>query len=282
MTISRIALGLSYNGRDFSGWQSQPGGNTVQDRLEQALSGIADAPVRVAAAGRTDAGVHALSQVVHFDTEAQREEQAWVRGSNANLPGSIAVQWARRVPADFHARFSAQSRSYRYVLHDHPIRPSIHDGLVGWFHQPLDVPAMQFAAQALMGEHDFSAFRAAECQARTPVRVLESLTVQRHAGHVVFGLTANAFLHHMVRNIVGCLVYVGCGRQPPQWLAEVLASRQRRVAAPTFSASGLYLSAVRYDPQLQLPAGCALTLPALPVLPEMAEHPDSISPQDPR
>ena len=282
MTASRIALGLSYNGRDFAGWQSQPDGNTVQDTLERALAVIANAPVRVAAAGRTDAGVHALSQVVHFDTEAERDAQAWVRGSNANLPASIAVQWARRVPADFHARFSAQSRSYRYVLHDHPIRPSIHDGLVGWFHQPLDVPAMQFAAQALMGEHDFSAFRAAECQARTPVRVLESLTVQRHAGHVVFGLTAKAFLHHMVRNIVGCLVYVGCGRQPPQWLAEVLASRQRRVAAPTFSASGLYLSAVRYDPQLQLPAGCALTLPALPVLPEMAEHPDSISPQDPR
>ncbi len=282
MTASRIALGLSYNGRDFAGWQSQPDGNTVQDTLERALAVIANAPVRVAAAGRTDAGVHALSQVVHFDTEAERDAQAWVRGSNANLPASIAVQWARCVPADFHARFSAQSRSYRYVLHDHPVRPSIHDGLVGWFHQPLDVPAMQFAAQALMGEHDFSAFRAAECQARTPVRVLESLTVQRHAGHVVFGLTANAFLHHMVRNIVGCLVYVGCGRQPPQWLAEVLASRQRRLAAPTFSASGLYLSAVRYDPQLQLPAGCALTLPALPVLPEMAEHPDSISPQDPR
>ena len=280
MRNTRIALGLSYNGRDFAGWQSQPGGNTVQDRLEQALSIVADAPVRVVAAGRTDAGVHALAQVVHFDTGAQREEQAWVRGGNANLPGSIAVQWARRVPDDFHARFSAHSRSYRYVLHDHPVRPSIHDGLVGWFHQPLDVPAMQFAAQSLIGEHDFSAFRAAECQARTPVRVLESLTVQRHAGHVVFGLTANAFLHHMVRNIVGCLVYVGCGRQPPQWLAEVLASRQRRMAAPTFAASGLYLSAVRYDPQLQLPGACRLTLPVLPVLLTPEGESDPFSKQD--
>jgi tRNA pseudouridine38-40 synthase len=275
----RVALGLSYAGQSYEGWQSQASGKTVQDHLEKALATFTGHPVSTLCAGRTDSGVHGLQQVVHFDTEAERDAQAWVRGSNANLPGSIAVQWARRVPADFHARFSAQSRSYRYVLHDHPVRPSIHDGLVGWFHQPLDVPAMQFAAQALMGEHDFSAFRAAECQARTPVRVLESLTVQRHAGHVVFGLTANAFLHHMVRNIVGCLVYVGCGRQPPQWLAEVLASRQRRVAAPTFSASGLYLSAVRYDPQLQLPAGCALTLPALP---GMAEYPDSISPQDPQ
>jgi tRNA pseudouridine38-40 synthase len=249
----RIAIGVTYDGSSFDGWQSQPSGNTVQDHLETALAAIAGTFVRVAAAGRTDSGVHATGQVAHFDVEVERPLSAWVRGTNAHLPEAIAVQWAHPISPAFHARFSASARAYRYVLYNHAVRPSLLARHVGWFHLPLDERVMQEAAQALLGTHDFSAFRAAECQARTPVRTLTRLDVTRRGDHVVFELRANAFLHHMVRNIVGCLVYVGKGKHPPEWLGEVLAGRDRARAAPTFEAAGLYLAGVEYEARWGLP-----------------------------
>ncbi|PIV91425.1 MAG: tRNA pseudouridine(38-40) synthase TruA, partial [Gallionellales bacterium CG17_big_fil_post_rev_8_21_14_2_50_54_146] len=229
----RIALGIEYDGRPYSGWQSQPDQPTVQDALQAALSQIADAPISVIAAGRTDTGVHALEQVVHFDAPHARPLTAWVRGVNALLPDSISVRWAHPVSDEFHARFSAQGRSYRYLLLNRPVRSAIQAGKVGWFHLPLDLAAMQQATQYLLGEHDFSAFRAAECQAKSPIKCMNNIDIYREGERLVFDLQANAFLHHMVRNIVGCLVYVGKGKYPPTWLAEVLASRERRLAAPT-------------------------------------------------
>ena len=249
----RIALGLSYDGAPYAGFQSQPSGNTVQDVLERALAGIAGEPVRVIAAGRTDTGVHALAQVVHFETDAERPDTAWVRGTNASLPDSVAVQWATRVDPDFHARFSATARSYLYLLYNHPVRPAVFAGRAGWHHDPLDVGAMHEAAQCLVGEHDFSAFRSSECQAKSPVKTMESTAVRAAGPYVVFELTASAFLHHMVRNIVGCLVYVGKGRHRPDWIREVLDGRDRARAAPTFSPAGLYLSGIRYHARWQLP-----------------------------
>jgi tRNA pseudouridine38-40 synthase len=249
----RIALGLEYDGAPFAGWQTQPGGRGVQDALEQALAGIAGHPVRVTAAGRTDAGVHATLQVVHFDTSAARPDSAWVRGVNASLPAAVSVRWAVRVATDFHARFEARARSYAYLLLDAPVRPAILSGKIGWFHRRLALPPMREAARCLLGTHDFSAFRAAQCQARTPVRTLRSLEVRRAGEMVAFEFTADAFLHHMVRNIVGCLVYVGQGRQPPEWVAGVLAGGDRAAAAPTFSPHGLYLTGVDYGPEAALP-----------------------------
>jgi tRNA pseudouridine38-40 synthase len=258
----RVALGLEYNGAAFHGWQSQPGGNTVQDVLQAALAGIAAQPVTVVCAGRTDAGVHALAQVAHFDTEAIREEHAWVRGTNSRLPETVAVRWARRVPQDFHARFSAVERSYRYVLLDAPVRPGLDAGRVGWFHRRLDIGAMQAGAVLLLGEHDFSAFRAAECQAKTPVKTLHEVRVERSGEFVVFDFRANAFLHHMVRNIVGALVYVGKGRHLPQWIGELLAARRRALAAPTFAAAGLYLTGIAYDARWNLPQDGRIIAPS--------------------
>ena len=249
----RIALGVEYDGRPFYGWQSQAGGHTVQDTLQCALSRIAGENISVIAAGRTDTGVHALEQVVHFDSNAERPLSAWVRGVNALLPDSIAVRWEHPVPDEFHARFSAHGRSYRYLLVNRPVRSAIHAGRAGWFHTPLDVAAMQAAAQHLLGEHDFSAFRAAECQAKSPVKHLQQLDIRRHGEMLVFDLSADAFLHHMVRNIVGCLVYVGKGKYPPDWLAEVLAGRERRFSAPTFASDGLYLRRIQYDEKWKLP-----------------------------
>lgn len=253
----RIALGLEYDGSRFCGWQSQADGCSVQDALERALAAIAGHPVRVVAAGRTDAGVHALAQVVHFDTQAVRPESAWVRGTNTHLPASVAVLWARPVTDDFHARFSARERGYRYLLLNHPVRPGVASGRVGWFHQPLDLAPMREAARYLIGEHDFSAFRSSECQARTPVRTLSQLAIRRAGPLLVFDFRANAFLHHMVRNILGCLVYVGKGAYPPEWLARVLAGRDRALGAPTFPADGLYFSDVHYDARWNLPTGWA-------------------------
>jgi len=250
----KIAIGIEYDGSAFHGWQSQPCGNTVQDQLERALASIAGEPVRLAAAGRTDSGVHALAQVAHFETAALRPESAWVRGVNALLPQAVAVQWAAPVADDFHARYSATSRSYRYVLYNHPVRPALHHGRVGWFHLPLDLAAMRAALAPLAGEHDFSAFRSSECQAKSPVRTLQASAIEQCGAHVRFEFAANGFLHHMVRNIVGCLVYVGKGKHSPAWLGEVLASRDRRQAAPTFSPDGLYLAAVEYAPGWKLPA----------------------------
>ena len=249
----RIALGLEYNGSGFCGWQSQPAGDSVQDALQRALSEIAGSPVVVTAAGRTDAGVHALAQVAHFDVDAVRPESAWVRGATALLPDAIAVLWARPVSAEFHARFSALERCYRYVLLNRPVRPAAHAGRVGWYHAPLDVDTMRTAGRLLEGRHDFSALRSAQCQARSPVRELRRLAIERRDDLVTIELRADAFLHRMVRNIVGCLVYVGSGRHPAAWLGEVLASRDRSRAAPTFAPDGLYLSEVRYDEKWQLP-----------------------------
>ena len=254
----RIALGVEYDGSPFCGWQSQADGQTVQDTLQYALSKIAgDQPaeekVSVIAAGRTDTGVHALEQVIHFDTQAERPLSAWVRGVNALLPDSIAVRWAHPVPDEFHARFSAHGRSYRYLLLNRSVRPAIQAGKVGWFHAPLDVTAMQTAAQCLLGEHDFSAFRASQCQAKSPVKHLYQLDIRRQGEMLIFDVSANAFLHHMVRNMVGCLVYVGKGKYPPAWLGEVLAGRERSFAAPTFAPDGLYLRSIQYEAKWGLP-----------------------------
>ncbi len=250
----RIALGLEYDGAPFCGWQHQPGGCGVQDHLERSLSAFAASAVETVAAGRTDAGVHARAQVVHFDTEAARDEFSWVRGPNAGLPEAIRVVWAREVPGTFHARRSARSRTYHYLLSDDAVAPAILRSRVGWFHRPLDADAMDEAARILLGEHDFSSFRDAQCQARSPVREVLEATVARRGPLVVVTLRANAFLHHMVRNVVGSLVYVGAGRQPVAWMAELLERRDRRAAAPTFAPDGLYLSAIEYDPGLRLPA----------------------------
>lgn len=249
----RIALGVEYDGRPYCGWQSQSVGRTVQDTLQQALSQIAAMPIIVAAAGRTDTGVHASEQVVHFDTSAVRPLTAWVRGVNTLLPDSIAVRWAHPVPDAFHARFLAQGRSYRYLLLNRPVRSAIQAGKVGWYHLPLDVDAMKKASLCLLGAHDFSAFRAAECQAKSPVKTMTCIDIYQEGEMIVFDLSASAFLHHMVRNLVGCLIYVGKGKYPSEWLAEVLEGRERRLAAPTFSPDGLYLRHIHYDAMWGLP-----------------------------
>lgn len=249
----RIALGIEYDGRAFAGWQTQPHGNTVQDTLNRALGDIAGVPVETMAAGRTDAGVHALAQVVHFDAPVQRPETAWVRGVNSHLPSSVCVRWARAVDDDFHARFSAFSRSYSYFLLAHPVRPALLAGKVGWFHRPLDAAAMEQAAQRLLGRHDFSSFRAAECQAKSPVKTLSRFAISAHDGLIRFDLTADAFLHHMVRNLVGALVYVGKGALDADGMSALLAARDRTAAPPTFMPDGLYLTGVGYPAQYALP-----------------------------
>ncbi len=250
----RLALGIEYDGRGFCGWQTQAAGCAVQDRLEAACSTIAGVPVSTICAGRTDAGVHALGQVVHFDCVIERPLSAWVRGVNALLPPEMAVTWAHRVHEDFHARFTALSRCYRYVLLNDAVRPAADHGRVGWYHAPLDIALMRNAALHLLGEHDFSAFRAAECQAQSPVRTLHEISIRSRGPYIEFEFRANAFLHHMVRNIVGSLVHVGNGRQAPKWMNDVLRGRNRAKAAPTFDASGLYLMRVEYAPRWNLPA----------------------------
>jgi tRNA pseudouridine38-40 synthase len=256
----RIALGIEYDGSRFLGWQTQPGGGAVQDALEPALSGIASESVSVTCAGRTDRGVHAREQVVHFDTQASRPESAWVRGANALLPASVAVLWAREVSPEFHARYAARARTYRYVLLNRPVRPALAARYAGWFHAPLDVAAMRDAAARLVGEHDFSAFRSAECQAKSPLRTLQALEVEQRGERIDFVVRANAFLHHMVRNLVGTLIYVGKGKHPARWVSEVLESRDRSRAAPTFAADGLYLEKVDYEARWNLPARAAPAL----------------------
>ena len=249
----RRALALEYDGRHFCGFQSQPSACGVQDALERALTAIAAEPVRVVGAGRTDAGVHATSQIVHFDTSAARPETAWVRGVNASLPDAAAVLWCAPAPADFHARNRALARRYTYVLLARPERPGLLQGRVGWHHAPLDIDAMRDAAARLLGRHDFSSFRAAECQAKSPVKNLAALGIARHGAFVRFDFEADAFLHHMVRNIVGALVEVGTGKRPPQWIAEVLEAADRTRGAPTFSAAGLYFCGALYDARYGLP-----------------------------
>lgn len=240
---------LEYDGSCFCGWQSQPDNCSIQDALETALSRISDEQIRVVSAGRTDAGVHALYQVVHFDTQSRRPLSAWVRGVNALLPEDIAVLWASEISEKFHARYSAHERRYLYLLLNQSVRPGINHRKVGWFHQPLDLQPMQTAAEILLGEHDFSTFRAAECQAKSPMRTLTKLEITRRDNLLVFDFCANAFLHHMVRNIIGCLVYIGKGKYSPDWMQTLLECRDRTCAAPTFSGAGLYLASVRYDPE---------------------------------
>ena len=253
----RLALGISYNGQAYQGWQSQPSGLTVQDRLERALQRFTTTPVSTLCAGRTDAGVHGLMQVVHFDTPLRREPFSWVRGTNTFLPPDIAVQWAQEVPDSFHARASAVARRYAYVLLESPVRPSVDAGRVGWVFRPLDGAAMQQAAQHLLGEHDFTSFRASACQALSPIKTMARIDIQRRGGYWRFEFEANAFLHHMIRNLMGCLVVVGQGLQPPDWLREVLAARSRDAAAPTFSPDGLYFLGPVYDAHWGLPTRTA-------------------------
>jgi len=250
----RIALGIEYDGATFTGWQTQTGGRGVQDVVENALAQIAGGATATICAGRTDSGVHALDQVIHFDTNTVRPLTAWVRGANRFLPPSVAVQWARPVSEDFHARYGARRRRYDYWIVNSPVRSPLAHARAGWVFRPLDETAMQRAAAYLLGRHDFTSFRSAECQAATPVRQVEDLRVSRTGRLVHISISANAFLHHMVRNIVGALVYVGVGRRPHDWINDVLKACDRTKGAPTFAAAGLYLARVEYDPAFGLPA----------------------------
>jgi len=252
--ITRIALGLEYDGTAFRGWQRQQAGvRTVQQALERILSRVADHPVQVHCAGRTDAGVHAGAQVVHFDTTAERRERSWVLGANANLPKDISVNWARPVSDDFHARFSARARRYRYRIINRPVRSALHRLHATWHHWPLDEARMQEAARCLLGEHDFTSFRAVGCQARSPVREITELSVRREGELVSLEIQANAFLHHMVRNIAGVLMAIGNGEQPVDWAARVLAQRDRSQGGVTAPAQGLCLTGVAYPAEFGLP-----------------------------
>lgn len=250
----RIALGIEYDGSDFAGWQLQDGDvRTVQGSVEQALSKVADHPLRVICAGRTDAGVHATAQVAHLDTHVERSMRSWVYGANANLPKGVSVQWARPVADEFHARFSAVRRHYRYVILNREVRPTFLAWRVTWEYRPLDEGRMREAANHLLGQHDFSAYRAVACQAKSPVRTLYELTVTRDRDMVILDLDANAFLHHMVRNIVGVLMDIGVGKQPPRWALEVLETRDRTLGGVTASPHGLYLTGVMYPDHFGLP-----------------------------
>ena len=261
----RIALAVEYDGSGFRGWQKQPAGGTVQDALQEAMQQFAGMAVRVICAGRTDAGVHALGQVVHFDTPLDRPMHSWVRGINTFLPSAVAVRWAQPVADDFHARASAYGRHYRYLLLNRAHRTGLWAGRVGWYHYPLELTAMQAGAQLLLGERDFSAFRAAECQASSPIKLMRKADIKRLGELLVFDFEASAFLHHMVRNLVGSLIYVGQGKHPPAWIGELLTAGDRRLAAPTFAAAGLYLAAIRYPSQFGLPlAEESLLLPVGP------------------
>jgi tRNA pseudouridine38-40 synthase len=250
----RIALGIEYDGSAYCGWQTQASGRAVQAAVDDALSRIADEPISVQCAGRTDAGVHACCQVVHFDTKAERAPRAWSLGTNSHLPRDVAVRWAHPVADDFHARFSAESRVYAYVISNRPTRPGLWHGRVSWHYRPLDVQRMNEAASSLLGEHDFSAFRAAGCQAKHPVRRLLRLDLMRRHDCVVLTIEANAFLQHMVRNIAGVLMEIGAGAREPAWAREVLEGRDRRLGGVTAAPGGLYFLAARYPQRFGLPA----------------------------
>jgi tRNA pseudouridine38-40 synthase len=251
--MPRIAVGIEYDGTAYSGWQLQQHAPSVQAVLERALSRVADHELQLTAAGRTDAGVHALMQVAHFDTTASRPEQAWVLGGSAEAAPDVSILWARQVPGDFHARFSALSRSYLYRIVNRRVRPAIDRARACWVRRPLDADLMHEAAQSLVGEHDFSAFRAAGCQSRTPVRRLARIAVRRDADRVEIEISANAFLHHMVRNVAGTLLAIGAGDRPASWVAELLASRDRTQAGATAPPQGLYFAGVEYEARWGLP-----------------------------
>jgi tRNA pseudouridine38-40 synthase len=265
----RLALGVSYGGSSYQGWQRQPQLRTVQGCLEEALRAFAAQSVSTFCAGRTDAGVHGLNQVVHIDTELHRSGMSWIRGTNRYLPSDIAVQWCRQVTENFHARYSARGRRYIYLLRESTIRPALESDRVGWVFRPLDMVAMQTAADYLIGEHDFSAFRSSQCQARSPVKFMRQIMIHRQAAYWRFDFDASAFLHHMVRNIMGCLIMIGQGSRPIDWMGDVLLSRHRSMAAPTFSAAGLYFAGPYYDADWGLPeqaiASDFLPLPVLSV-----------------
>ena len=253
----RVALGVAYRGQNYHGWQSQPDGKTVQDKLEKALAEFVGLPrgevVATICAGRTDAGVHALNQVVHFDAPVTREIFSWVRGTNRYLPEDIAVQWAQAVEPGFHARNGARGRRYAFLVRESAVRPAIEAGLCGWVFRPLDADAMREAARSLIGEHDFSSFRSAHCQALSPVKEMRRIEIERIGDYWRFDFEASAFLHHMVRNLMGALVAIGSGNQPPGYMATLMAERNRALAPPTFPAAGLYFLGPHYDPQLAIP-----------------------------
>jgi len=249
----RLALGISYNGQAYQGWQSQLSGKTVQDQLELALSKFSAHRVSTLCAGRTDAGVHALMQVVHFDTEVDRSLFSWVRGTNSFLPRDIAVEWAHAVPPEFHCRASALLRRYAYIVLASPVRPSVDAGRVGWTIYPLEIEPMRTAAMLLLGEHDFTSFRASACQALSPIKTLTRIDISQRGAYWRFEFEANAFLHHMIRNIMGCLIAIGQNKRRPDWMQEVLQARDRDAAAPTFSPDGLYFLGPRYAPHWGLP-----------------------------
>ncbi len=244
--MARIALGVSYDGSPWQGWQTQPHAQTVQDALETAITKFLTVPVQTVCAGRTDTGVHGLGQVVHLDTQIERTEQSWVRGVNAHLPASISIQWAQRVSDDFHARFSATERTYTYVILNASVRQPFWQGRAGWVFQSLDLESMILAAQSLLGEHDFSSFRSSQCQAKSPVRTMHALRLIKKGDLIYVTLRANAFLHHMVRNILGACIQIGQGRQPVSYMAHLLKVCDRTQGAPTFSPDGLYLTSVKY------------------------------------
>jgi tRNA pseudouridine38-40 synthase len=277
----RVALGIAYRGQNYHGWQSQPDGRTVQDQLEKALAEFVGLPrgeaVATVCAGRTDAGVHALNQVVHFDAPVSREIFSWVRGTNRYLPEDIAVQWAQDVPPVFHARNGARGRKYAFLVRESAVRPAIEAGMCGWVFRALDLDAMREAAQALIGVHDFSAFRSSHCQALSPVKEMRSIAIARIGDYWRFDFEASAFLHHMVRNLMGALITIGTGNQPPGYMAQLLAERDRALAPPTFPPAGLYFLGPQYDPHLAIPRRTAAHdwLPRVP--PELA-RPDAAHP----
>ena len=250
----RIALGITYNGQHYQGWQSQSTGLTIQDKLEKALKEFTTQKVTTLCAGRTDSGVHGLMQVVHFDTPLERDMGSWVRGTNRHLPDDISVQWAHEVPTEFHARGSALSRRYAYILLESPVRPSLEFGRAGWVYRPLDESVMRQASQFLLGEHDFTSFRASSCQALSPVKTMMRVDIHKHGPYWRFEFEGNAFLHHMIRNIMGCMVSIGQGFQTPEWMAEVIESKRRDAAAPTFAPDGLYFQGPVYEPKWGLPS----------------------------
>jgi len=250
----RIAVGLEYDGTLYAGWQTQPSLRTVQEVVEAAFSRVAAEPVSLICAGRTDAGVHARGQVAHFDTHASRSLRGWMLGANTELPSDVSVSWARPVPAHFHARYSAEARTYRYIILNRASRSALASKRAAWVYRSLDHERMAQGATALRGQHDFSAFRSSECQAKSPIRRMEKLTVERRGDWVVIEATANAFLHHMMRNIAGLLIGIGRGDAPPAWAQEVLEGRDRTRNAATAPAAGLYLWAVRYPAPFGLPA----------------------------
>ncbi len=250
----RYALGIEYDGSAFLGWQSQRQQPTVQDTLQAALARVADEDIRLVCAGRTDTGVHARCQVAHFDTGSERSERSWILGANSNLPSTISVLWVRKVTEDFHARFTAMARHYQYVILNRWVRPAIECGQVSWCRKPLDAGAMNEAAQALLGEHDFSAFRSSGCKANHAVREIQSISVRRKDDRLMLDVSANGFLYHMVRNIAGSLMEIGTGERPVEWLAKLLAGGDRRLAGVTAPPDGLYFMGVRYPDSAGIPS----------------------------